>query len=123
MVRLPLQMATVGETTSSITRLNGSVRPVDSNCSRVSISGSNLEKRSVKSDGLELADRVDQLANRLDLRLLVHGDEDVELILDGGDEIEHRQAVPFEVLGEAGRVGDLDALLVERLDQGLHPGV
>ena len=28
-------------------------------------------------------------------------DEDVELVLDRGDEIHHRQAVPFEVLGEA----------------------
>ena len=70
-----------------------------------------------------MSDRVDQLADRLDLRLLVHGDEDVEFVFDVGDEIEHRQAVPLQVLGETGRVGDFDPLLVERLDQGLHPGV
>src|SRR5688572_16445219 len=116
-------MATVGETSSSITRPNGAVTPVASNCSRVSIRGSNLEKRSLKSVRLELFDRIDQLADRFNLRLLVHCDEDVELVLDVGDEIEHCQAVPFKVLREAGLVADLDPLLVERFDQGLHPGV
>src|SRR4030095_13300401 len=100
MVLRPLQTATVGEITSSITSPNGSVSPVDSNCSRVSISGSNLENRSVNSGRLEFADRFDQLADRLNLCLLVHGDEDIELILDVGDEVEHGQAVPFEILGE-----------------------
>ena len=71
----------------------------------------------------DLFSKFDELADRLDFRLLVHGDEDVELILDGGDEIEHGEAVPLQVLGEAGGVADLDPLLVERLDQGLHPGV
>src|SRR5688572_24927504 len=134
-------MATVGETTSSITSPNGSVTPVDSSCSRVSISGSNLANRSwaLLSDGgspaawrravvdmalpLELANGIDQLADGFDLGLLVHGDDDVELVLDVGDEVEHGQAVPLQVLGEPGLVADLDPLLVERLDQGLHPGV
>ena len=97
-------MATVGRSTRSITRLNGSVTPVDSNARAASISASNLEKRSLNaSSRLELFDRVDQLPDGLDLGLLVHGDEDVELVLDVGDEIEHGQAVPLEVLGEARR--------------------
>ena len=37
---------------------------------------------------------------------------DVELVLDVGDEVEHRQAVPFKILREAGRVGDLDPFLL-----------
>src|SRR4030095_3762364 len=141
MVLRPLHMATVGETTSSMTRPNGSVMPVDSNCSRVWISGSNLENRAISelSDGgspagcrralvdmglpLELADGVNQLADRLNLRLLVHGDENVELVFNIGDEVEHRQAIPLEVLGETGLVRDLDPFLVERLDEGFHPCV
>ena len=86
--------------------------PVDSKFSRCSISGSNLEKRSAQFGRPELADRVDQLADGLDLGLLVHGDDDVELVLDLGDEIDHRQAVPFEVLGEAGRIGDSTPFLL-----------
>src|SRR3546814_1238343 len=50
MVSRPLQIATVGERTFSITRLNGSVTPVASRSSRCWISGSNLEKRSVISN-------------------------------------------------------------------------
>src|SRR6185503_14002867 len=115
MVRLPLQMATVGLSTFSMTRLNGSVRPVSRSAARCSISGSNLEKRS--ATGIRQAhQRVDQLADRFDLRLHVHGDDDVELVLDIGNEIEHRQAVPFEVLSEASGLGDSDAFLVEGLD-------
>src|SRR4030095_10072646 len=101
MVSRPLQIATVGETTFSITRPNGSVTPVDKSCSRVSISGSNLLKRSVNSCCLELFDRVDQLLHRFDLGLLVHRDENIELIFNVGDEIEHRQAVPLQILGKA----------------------
>ena len=52
--------------------------------------------------------RIDQLADGLDLGLHVHRDEDVELVLDVGDEIEHGQAVPFEVLGEARALVDRD---------------
>src|SRR6185503_5795425 len=116
MVRLPLQTATVGLSTLSITRLNGSVRPVSRSAARCSISGSNLEKRS--ATGVRQADqRIDELADRLDLRLHVHGDDDVELVLDVGDEIEHGEAVPLEVLRETRSLGDGDALLVERLDE------
>src|SRR3546814_12802747 len=50
MVSRPLQIATVGERTFSITRLNGSVTPVASRSARCWISGSNLEKRSVISN-------------------------------------------------------------------------
>ena len=60
---------------------------------------------------------IDQLADGFDLRLHVHRDDDVELVLDVGDEIEHREAVPLEILGEAGCFGDRDALLVVGLDE------
>src|SRR4051812_18867795 len=62
-------------------------------------------------------DGVDELANGLDLGLHVHRDEDVELVLDRGDEVHDDEAVPFEVPGEAGTLGQRDALLVEGLDQ------
>ena len=68
------------------------------------------------------ADRVGQLADILDLGLLVHGDDDVELVFDVGDEVEHRQAVPLEVLGKTRRLGDGDSLLVERFDEGQYLG-
>ncbi len=38
-------------------------------------------------------------------------------VLNVGDEIEHGQAIPLEILGEARRFGHRDALLVERLDE------
>ena len=82
--------------------------------------GSNLEKRSVKLRSSwrdEPFERVDQLADGLDLRLHVHADDDVELVFDVGDKIEHGQAVPFEILGEARRFGHRRALLVEGLDE------
>src|SRR5690348_8836361 len=104
-------MATVGLSTLSITRLNGSVSPVSSRASRCSISGSNFEKRSA-TRARQPNQRVDQLPDGLDLRLHVHGDDDVELVFDIGDEVEDRQAVPFEVLREARRLGHGDALLV-----------
>src|SRR6059058_2808434 len=116
MVRLPLQIATVGLSTFSMTRLKGSVSPVLSKVSRCSISASNFEKRSATLRDQPLQ-RVDQLADGLDLGLQVHRDEDVELVFDIGDEIEHGEAVPLEVLGEARRLGDRDALLVEGGDQ------
>src|SRR3954451_2876201 len=115
-VRLPLQIATVGLSTLSMTRLNGSVSPVSSNVSRCSISASNLEKRSATL-GDQPLQRVDQLAHGLDLGLQVHRDEDVELVLDIGDEIEDGEAVPLEILGEARGLGDRDVLLVEGYDQ------
>src|SRR3954447_3906959 len=116
MVRLPLQIATVGLSTLSMTRLKGSVSPVSSRVSRCSISASNLEKRSATLRDQPLQ-RIDQLADRLDFGLEVHRDEDVELVFDVGDEIEHGEAVPLEVLGEARGLGDGNALLVEGGDQ------
>ena len=65
---------------------------------------------------LQFFDRIGELADILDLGLQVHRNEDVELVLDIGDEIEHRQAVPFEVLGEARVLLDRDSLLVEGFD-------
>src|SRR5690242_9477112 len=103
-------MATVGLSTFSITRLNGSVTPLSSRASRCSISGSNLLNRS--GTGVRQPhQRIDQLADRFDLRLHVHGDNDVIFVFDVGDEVEDREAVPFEVLGEPGRLGDSHALL------------
>ena len=69
-----------------------------------------------------MADRIDQLADILDLRLLVHGNDDVELVFDVRDEVEDRQAVPFKVLGESRLFRDGDSLLVERLDEGQYLG-
>src|SRR4051812_28770672 len=106
MVRRPLQMATVGLSTRSITRLNGSVMPVDSKVSRCSISGSNLESRSSTLIALQRRHCVDQLAYGLDLGLLVHGDQDVEFVFDIGHEIEDGEAIPLEVLSKAGRLFD-----------------
>ena len=54
---------------------------------------------------LQLFERVDELADSFDLGLHVHRDEDVELVLDLGDEVEDGEAVPFEVLGEARGLG------------------
>jgi hypothetical protein len=59
----------------------------------------------------------DELAPVFDLGLLVHRDDDVEFVLDRGDEIHHRQAVEFKVAGKGGGVLDRDALLVEGFDQ------
>src|SRR6185503_2380389 len=109
-------MATVGLSTFSITKLKGSVRPVSSSASRSPISGSNLEKRSGTGGG-EPLQRIHQLADRLDLGLHVHRDDDVELVLDAGDEVEHREAVPLEVLGEARSFGDGDTFLIVRRDE------
>src|SRR4029453_16964441 len=99
----------------------GSVMPVSRSACRCSISGSNLEKRSFTDArslaGLELLHRIDQLANGFDLRRAVHADQNVELVLDRGDEVHDGQAVPFEVLGEARRLADGEALLVEGIDQ------
>src|SRR5438874_10309820 len=106
-------IARVGESTFSITSPNGSRTPVSSSACRSAISASNLEKRSRPWDGatpvssagslgeraasviasppsslvLQPLDGVDQLAHRLDLGLHVHGDEDVELVLDRRDEV------------------------------------
>src|SRR3546814_19084131 len=57
-----------------------------------------------------------ELTDGLNLRLHVHGDDDVELILDRSDEIHDRQAVPLQLASERGRLSKGDVLLVERLD-------
>src|SRR5690606_25041630 len=120
--------ASVGDFTSSITMAKGSRTPVASSASRSAIRGSNLEKRSLSASAvrivdtirsalrLQLGDGIDKLADRLDLGLHVHGDDDVELIFHRRHEIHHRQAVPFKIAGEGGGLAQRDALLVERLD-------
>src|SRR3546814_274070 len=65
---------------------------------------------------LQLRHRVHELTDGLNLRLHVHGDDDVEFILDRSDEIHDRQAVPLQIASERGRFGKGDVLLVERLD-------
>src|SRR3546814_10247976 len=57
-----------------------------------------------------------ELTDGLNLRLHVHGDDDVEFILDRSDEIHDRQAVPLQIASERGRLSKGDVLLVERLD-------
>src|SRR5690606_30384566 len=114
------------------TRLNGSSPPPASRPWRRAMMSSNLLNRSpviavssskVGSIAAELADRIDQLAEILDLRLLVHADDDVEFVLDRGDEIHHGQAVELEVASEGGFVRDLGALLVEGGDQRANAGI
>ena len=61
---------------------------------------------------------VDELADRLDLGLHVHRDDDVEFILHGRDEIHHCQAVPFQIMLESGRVAQRYTLFVKRGNLG-----
>src|SRR5579863_867050 len=123
-------MATVGEITFSMTSPNGSSRPGPRTLSRKAIMPSHLENRSVFSEisgisesagisgvTLQLDHGIDQLAVAFDFGLLVHADDDVEFVLDRGDEIHHRQAVEFEIAGKGRRIADGDALLVEGRDQ------
>src|SRR5438046_551096 len=117
--------------TLSMTIAKGSRTPVSSSACRSAISASNLEKRSPCA-GLfgrrwmgrssigsafvsQLFDGIDQLADGFDLRLHVHRDQNVELVLDRGDKIHHRQAVPLEVPGKCRCLGEGDILLVEGL--------
>src|SRR4051812_43018844 len=130
MVSRPAITASVGDFTCSITIANGSVTPVSISAWRSAIKPSNLLIRSrsgaigcgfsgsasavfapsVIASALQLGDGIDELADILDLGLHVHRDDDVEFVLDLGDEIHHRQAVPFEVAGEGGAVADRNAL-------------
>src|SRR3546814_1566042 len=64
-----------------------------------------LDTNGKRGSPPQLFHRGDELADGLDLGLLVHADDDVECVFDLGDEIHHRQAVPFEVAGEGGGVG------------------
>ena len=68
------------------------------------------------SSTLQLGHGIDKLPDGFDLRLHVHGDDDLKLIFDRGDEVHDRQAVPFQITGKGGRFGQVYALLVERLD-------
>src|SRR3954469_10859303 len=61
---------------------------------------------------LVLLDEVDGVADGLDVGQLVVGDGDAELVLDGRGDLDHRQGVDVEVVGERllrGRVGGRDA--------------
>src|ERR671913_2560098 len=61
---------------------------------------------------LVLLDVADRVADGLDVAELVVGDRDAELVLDGGGDLDHRQGVDVEVVGERllrGRVGGRDA--------------
>src|SRR3546814_1046418 len=128
MVSRPLQIARVGERTFSITRLYGSSTPLANRFWRRAMISSNLEKRSPAGLMpslmvwrslliLKLCHRIDKLAEILDLGLLVHADDDVELVFDRRHEIHHSKAVEFKVDGKSGCAADLDALLVERFGQ------
>src|SRR3546814_10411589 len=78
-----------------------------------------LDTNGKRGSPPQLFHRGDELADGLDLGLLVHADDDVECVFDLGDEIHHRQAVPFEVAGEGGGVGQCGALFVEGFDQAV----
>src|SRR3569833_561580 len=139
MVARPLQIARGGESTFSITRLNGSSCPLASRFARSAMISSNLLNRSVidslipfalslskgstflsplpnakrsfdklRTNGvwgsfLQFLHRIDQLAEVFDLGLLVHRDDDVELVLDRGDEIFFCLVVVFVVGRDRGR--------------------
>src|SRR3954453_3734268 len=75
-------------------------------------------------DLLVLLDVGDRVAHGLDVAELVVGDGDAELVLDGGGDLDHRQRVDVEVLGEGllgsgvGR-GDAGHLLQDLAETGL----
>src|SRR5689334_17491783 len=73
---------------------------------------------------LVLLDEADRVADGLDVAELVVGDGDTELVLDGGGDLDHRQRVDVEVLGEGllgSGVGGGDAghLLQDIAESGL----
>jgi hypothetical protein len=57
-----------------------------------------------------------KLADRLDLGLHVHRDQDIELVFDCRHEVHHGKAVPLEIARERRSFRQRHALLVERLD-------
>src|SRR4051794_37212787 len=64
------------------------------------------------SSALVLLDEADRVADGLDVAELVVGDGDTELVLDRGGDLDHRQGVDVEVVGERllrGGVGGGDA--------------
>src|SRR5579871_446715 len=109
-----------------MTSPNGSSTPVSSSPSRMAMRSSNLVRRSTGGaivsvmavpSARQLDHGVDQLPVGFDLGLLVHADDDIELVLDRRHEIHHRQAVELEIARERGGIGDRDLLLVEGGDQ------
>src|SRR4051794_7757321 len=84
-------------------------------------------ERGVGGNGvllLVLLDEADGVADGLDVAELVVGDGDAELVLDGGRDLDHRQRVDVEVLGEGllgSGVGGGDAgpLLQDLAESGL----
>src|SRR3954451_441686 len=69
-------------------------------------------RRDPRDSALVLLDVVHGVAHGLDVGELVVGDGDPELVLDGGGDLDHRQGVDVEVIGErllGGRVGGRDA--------------
>src|ERR671920_1267690 len=56
--------------------------------------------QSDEASALVLLDEADRVADGLDVAELVVGDGDTELVLDGGGDLDHRQRVDVEVLGE-----------------------
>ena len=116
-MRLPLQIATVGLSTFSITRLNGSVSPVESSASRCCDQRRRTWRRGRSTLALELADGVDQLADRFDL-----GRRFMLMRMSNSSSTVATKSITVRLSHSrswAKRVAsvDLDALLVERLDQ------
>src|SRR3954470_4978444 len=72
-------------------------------------------RRDPGVSALVLLDEADRVADGLDVAELVVGDGDTELVLDGGGDLDHRQRVDVEVVGERllgggvgrGHAGDL----------------
>src|SRR5690606_34288006 len=52
--------------------------------------------------------------------LLVHADDDVEIVFDRSHEIHDRQAVELKIVRETGLPNDLDTLLVEGSDDAAN---
>jgi hypothetical protein len=64
-----------------------------------------------------VGDVVDRVADRLELRQLVVGDLDPELVLSGHGHLDHRQRVDVEVVGERLVVADVGRVDVGNLVQ------
>jgi hypothetical protein len=72
-------------------------------------------RQDPRDPALVLLDEADRVTDGLDVAELVVGDGDAELVLDGGRDLDHRQGVDVEVVGErllgggvgGGHTGDL----------------
>jgi hypothetical protein len=113
-----LQIATVGLSTSSITRLNGSVIPLEQLLAlldqRVEL-GKEIGHCRAQSSRTAFAScpTVSISAARFIVMMMSNSSST-------GDEVHHGQAVPLQVLLEAGLGRHLHALLVEGFDLRLH---